>query len=329
MMAPLARLRLRLTLWYAATFAVILVALGGGLLVAMRQWLSHRLDHSLQVASAALIRATHTLEQERATTGVSDAVEELHIPDRDLYLLDTTGRPLTPARADAWIVAAARTAVRTGRAQINAESPDGREIRVYAESFTGQGGATYVAAVGADRMEFDDQNAALLGAFAGAALVALLLVTGGGFVLARKSTIPVERSMEQTRRFMADAAHELRTPVAVLRARAEVALAHARDPARDDATLRAIEGESDRLGVIVGDLLTLARADAGERPVAREPLYLDDIAADALEAARALAQRKGVVLEVGSFEEARITGDPALVRRLLIIVLDNAIKYTP
>jgi len=108
-----------------------------------------------------------------------------------------------------------------------------------------------------------------------------------------------------------------------------VALAHARDPARDDATLRAIEGESDRLGVIVGDLLTLARADAGERPVAREPLYLDDIAADALEAARALAQRKGVVLEVGSFEEARITGDPALVRRLLIIVLDNAIKYTP
>ena len=162
-MAPLARLRLRLTLWYAATFAVILVALGGGLLVAMRQWLSHRLDHSLQVASAALIRATHTLEQERATTGVSDAVEELHIPDRDLYLLDTTGRPLTPARADAWIVAAARTAVRTGRAQINAESPDGREIRVYAESFTGQGGATYVAAVGADRMEFEDQNAALLG----------------------------------------------------------------------------------------------------------------------------------------------------------------------
>src|SRR5204863_74567 len=111
----------------------------------------------LQVAAAALIRATHTLEQERATTGVSDAVEELHIPDRDLYLLDTTGRPLTPARADAWIVAAARTAVRTGRAQINAESPDGREIRVYAESFTGQGGATYVAAVGADRMEFEDQ----------------------------------------------------------------------------------------------------------------------------------------------------------------------------
>src|SRR3989442_1416686 len=242
MMAPLARLRLRLTLWYAATFAVILVALGGGLLVAMRHWLSHRLDHSLQVAAAALIRATHTLEQERATTGVSDAVEELHIPGRDLYLLDATGRPLTPARADAWIVGAARTAVRTGRAQIDAESPDGREVRVYAESFTGQGGAAYVAAVVADRMEFEGQNAALLGAFAGAALVALLLVTGGGVLLARKSTAPVERAMERMRRLMADAAHELRPPGTLLRPRTEVARAQPREPAADGPAFQAPAG---------------------------------------------------------------------------------------
>jgi signal transduction histidine kinase len=128
---------------------------------------------------------------------------------------------------------------------------------------------------------------------------------------------------------MADAAHELRTPVAVLRARAEVALGQAREPEQDAATLRAMEGESERLGAIVGDLLTLARADAGERPIAHEALYLDDLAADAIEAARALADRKGVALEVGSFEEARIMGDPTLVRRLVLIVLDNAIKYTP
>ncbi len=83
------------------------------------------------------------------------------------------------------------------------------------------------------------------------------------------------------------------------------------------------------MGSIVGDLLTLARADAGELPVVREPLYLDDVASQAVEAARALAERKGVRLEVGAFEEAKILGDPNLARRLVLIVLDNAIKYTP
>jgi signal transduction histidine kinase len=79
----------------------------------------------------------------------------------------------------------------------------------------------------------------------------------------------------------------------------------------------------------VGDLLTLARAETGERPVAREPLFLDDAAAGAVDAARALAESKGVKLAVGAFEEAKIVGDPTLVRQLLLIVLDNAIKFTP
>src|SRR5438093_315551 len=67
----------------------------------------------------------------------------------------------------------------------------------------------------------------------------------------------------------------------------------------------------------------------GDRPAAREPLYLDDLAAGAVDAVRALATSKGLTLEVGAFEEARITGDGALVRQLLLIVLDNAIKFTP
>src|SRR5207244_2747633 len=82
--------------------------------------------------------------------------------------------------------------------------------------------------------------------------------TGGGYVLIRKSTAPVERSMEQTRRFMADAAHELRTPITILRTRAEVGLAQEREPARDRAMLEAIARETARLGGLAGDLLTPA-----------------------------------------------------------------------
>lgn len=323
------RLRVRLTLWYAATFAVILLLLGGGLFLAIGKQVSRRIDASLVAATAAIVRATHDLEVEQAAGVAADAVEELHIPDRDLFLFDARGRPITPPHADDWIVAAAIAASASGSADAQRRTDGGHEKRLHAERFTGRhSGTPYVAVAVAERPNIREQYASLIGTFGAAALAALVLVAVGGFLLARQSTVPVERSMEQMRRFMADAAHELRTPIAILRARTELALGQPRDPEGDTTAFHAIERETDRLGSIVGDLLTLARADAGELPIAREPLYLDDVAAEAVEAARALAIRKGVGLEVGSFEEARISGDATLVRRLILIVLDNAVKYT-
>jgi len=327
----LARLRLRLTLWYAGVFTLILVLLGGGLFFAIRHQISRQLDASLGTATLVLERAARIREVERAqaTGPVADAVDELHIPDRDLYLFDGAGQPIKPAQAPDWIAEAARIASRAGTADRDLETPQGHQVRLHAERFASESGAPYVAVVAADRLELEDQYASLIEAFVAATLVALLLVAGGGYVLVRKSTAPVERSMEQMRRFMADAAHELRTPITILRTRAEVAIGQERVPAQDTATLRAVERETARLGEIVEDLLTLARADAGERPVGRVPLYLDDVAAEAVDAVRTLAEQKRVQVAVGKFEEAKVTGDPALVRQLLLIVLDNAVKFTP
>lgn len=330
-MRPLARLRLDLTLWYAGVLTLMLALLGGGLFVAVRRQISGHLDASLQAATAALMQAARIRETERAHAkgAVVDAVDELHIPDRSLYLLDSSGRPVKPERAPVWIQDAAREAARTGRTDRTLRAPADHELRLHAERFTGSTGTVYVAAAVADRLELEDEYASLIRAFGAAALVALLLVAGGGYLLVRKSTAPIERSLDQMRRFMADAAHELRTPITILRTRAEVGLAQDREPARDRAMLEAIARETARLGGLAGDLLTLARADAGERPIGREPLYLDDAAAGAVDAVRALAQHKTVGVDVGTFEEARIIGDPALVRQLLLIVLDNAIKFTP
>jgi signal transduction histidine kinase len=329
-MRPLARLRRQLTLWYAGLFTLILGLLGGGLFVTISRQMSRHLDDSLDAATAALMRAARIREVERAGAGgaVVDAVDELHIPGRTLYLLDATGRPIKPPRAPDWIRDAAGRAVAQERRYRDLDV-DGRELRIHATRFTGSTGTVYVAVGVADRVELEDQYTSLIEAFAAAALVGMLLAGGGGYVLIRKSTAPVERSMDQMRRFMADAAHELRTPITLLRTRAEVAAGQDREPTRDAATLQAIEREATRLGEITGDLLTLARADAGEWPVAREALYLDDAAAGAVEAARTLAEHKRVVMEVGTFEEAKILADPALVRQLLLIVLDNAIKFTP
>src|SRR6266513_1061740 len=329
-MHSLARLRLRLTAWYVGVFLSILALLGGGLLLAIRHRMSQQLDASLRAAASALMQAARIREAELvgAKGVVADAVDELHIPDRALYLFAAGATPIKPAEAPDWIREAAREAERAGAAHRDLERED-HIVRLYAERFSGANGRLYVATAVADRLELEHEYASLIRAFAAAALAALLLAAGGGYVLTRQSTAPIERSMEQMRRFMADAAHELRTPITLLRTRADVAVGQAREPTRDTATFQAIEREAGRLGAIVGELLMLARADAGERPVKHEVLYLDDAAAGAVEAARTLAEHKRVALEVGTFEEARITGDPALVRELLLIVLDNAIKFTP
>ena len=82
--------------------------------------------------------------------------------------------------------------------------------------------------------------------------------------------------MAYMRRFMADAAHELRTPITILRTRAEVALQQPREAANYVDALRGVEAEARRLGTIVDSLLVLARADTGERQIDKERVFLDD-----------------------------------------------------
>jgi len=327
---PLVRLRLRLTAWYVATFGFILLLLGAGLFLAIRTQISHQLDRSLRQATTALMQAARIREVESRTASgaVVDAVDELHIPDRALYLMLPDGTPVKPPQADWWIREAARQAGQSGHADLERPARHDRTLRLHAEKFTVLG-KTYVGAAVADVAELENQFAALIAVFGAASLVGLVLVAAGGWLLVRKSTAPVEQTMETMRRFMADAAHELRTPIAVLRGQAEVALQRDREPPGYAEALRRIEREAERLGATVEDLLTLARADAGERPIARERVFLDDLALDAATAARALAERRGVVLEVGTFEEGAVLGDPALLHQLLMIVLDNAVKFTP
>ena len=328
---PLALLRRRLTFWYAATLSLILILLGGGLYGVIHSQLAQQLDDSLRAATKELVRAARIREMEAASTrgAVVDAVDELRIPDRSLYLLDSTGAPLSPRSATPFIRRAARRAAAGAPVSDEVGVGDEHTLSLHAERFKLQSGQTLVAVVAADRVELTDRYAELIAAFGGAALAAIVLVAAGGYFLVQKATAPAERSMTYTRRFMADAAHELRTPIAVLRTRAEVALQQERSSEDYAAVLRGMEHEALRLGRVVDDLLMLARADAGERPVERTRLFLDDMVLDAAQSVRTLAQAAGVTLTVDEFEETPIVGDARLVRELVVVLLDNAVKFTP
>ena len=330
-MQPLALLRRRLTFWYAATLSLILLLLGGGLYVMIHSQLAQQLEDSLTNATREVVRAARIREMEMASTHgeVVDAVEELRIPDRMLYLLDTLGRPVTPDTASHWIREAALRAVHASTLTTEVEIGDEHVLSIHAERFKLESGVPMIAAVAADEVELTDRYAALIAAFGGAALAAIVLVAAGGYFLVRKATEPAERSMAYTRRFMADAAHELRTPIAVLRTKAEVAVQEVRTPESYAATLQGMGREAERLGRVVDDLLTLARVDAGERSVERVRFFLDDVVLDAALSMRTLAQAAGVTLAVDEFEETAIVGDASLVREMVVVLLDNAVKFTP
>jgi two-component system, OmpR family, sensor kinase len=140
----------------------------------------------------------------------------------------------------------------------------------------------------------------------------------------------LEKSFEQQRRFVADASHELRTPVAILQGETEVTLSRIdRTPEEYRETLGILREESHRLAHIIEDLFTLTRADAGQYPLQLREVYLDELAADVLRRTRSLAIAKGIALTSAIEPELALQADEDLLRRMLLNLMDNAIKYTP
>lgn len=139
----------------------------------------------------------------------------------------------------------------------------------------------------------------------------------------------LDQSFETMRRFVADASHELRTPIAVIRGEADVALDHDRNPAEYKESLAIIQDEARRLTRLIDDLLNLARADAGHVNLRVEEFYLNDLLAECCRSVQGAAVAKDIGLECQSPGDVAYRGDQELLRRLVLNLLDNAIRYTP
>ena len=135
-------------------------------------------------------------------------------------------------------------------------------------------------------------------------------------------------SEARLRRFAADASHELRTPLAAIRGYAELALRHPDASRADiDHALRRVESESERMSVLVDELLLLAQLDAG-RPLAREPVDLTRLAIDATSDARAAAASHRWLLELPG-KPVMVRGDEHRLHQVLANLMSNAAKHTP
>jgi heavy metal sensor kinase len=139
----------------------------------------------------------------------------------------------------------------------------------------------------------------------------------------------LDESFQRQRQFTADASHELRTPLTAVKGQIEVALQREREPAEYREVLTAVNSEVDRMARLVGSLLALARADAGQIPLEREQVDIGAVIGDAVAQVRPAAEEKGIALSVSDGPDVSLLADQDLLLQLALNLLDNALKYTP
>jgi heavy metal sensor kinase len=139
----------------------------------------------------------------------------------------------------------------------------------------------------------------------------------------------LDDAFRRQRQFTADASHELRTPLTAMKGQVEVALSRPREAAAYREILQAVNEEVDRLIRLVGSLLTLAKADSGQIPIASEAINLGELIGAAVEQVRPVARQRDLDVRVEHGPGVTLLADEDLLLQLLLNLLDNAVKYTP
>jgi heavy metal sensor kinase len=356
----------RLTMWYAAAFAVGLVVLGVAMWFAVRQSLYHAIDESLRDRVEGIHRF---IEDHKTRLSLDEVKEEFHAHGDLFQVVDDAGNivhradtlndvPMPPF--DASIT----------EARFDDVADSGVPLRFLSANVAidGRPFAVQVAAPLRDLQQgLRDALRVLLPLFP----VVLVLASGGGYLMSRRALAPVDRITQTARsitadnlsqrlavpqtgdeierlsqtlnemiariesaftrisRFTADASHELRTPLAVMRTTAEVALRGPQSAAEQRSALEHIIAEIERTSSLVENLLLMAKADSRDE-LRKQPVDIVAALREACAQADVLARVKGVQLEMRVPDVVlSVMGDREALRRLFLILFDNAVKYTP
>jgi signal transduction histidine kinase len=363
-------LRTRLTIWYTLALLIVLSVFGASVLWQQRRIGIRRVDRELAGLSTTLANIVRDELNEKDTPAVAaaEATSTVTAPGRALAVIGANGTVLAArwnglvlreplpgpdALPQIWSVETDSGIWRVnGRQQafdgitlvLLVASPMSdvlREQREVQEAMVvgipivlllAGGGGLWLAAIGLRPITEMAQRAARippngledLGQTDRGDELGQLAAAFNGLVARLRAALQTQRQ------FMADASHELRTPVSVVRATADVMLS--RDH-RDEAEYRegmAIAGaQARRLGHLVEDMLVLARADAGGYPIRPVDLYFDEIVDDCRRAVGVLAAERGVTIRSQASPEIPLRGDEDLLRRLVLNVLQNAVQHTP
>jgi two-component system OmpR family sensor kinase len=363
-------LRARLTLWYTLALLAVLCLFGANVLWQQRRLGIRRVDRELEALIATLsnVMQDELNEQDDAVTAATESTTTVNAPGRALAIFDLEGRTLSARWSglglrDPWPAADAAPSVRTVETSAGAW-----RVHARTHAFADRTLVLLVASPMTDvlREQHEVQEAMVVGI----PIVLLLAATGGLWLasiglrpitdMARRAAgiaptgledlgqtdrtdelgqlaaafnglvARIRATLQTQRQFMADASHELRTPVSVVRATSDVMLSREhRDEAEYREAMAIVGAQARRLGRLVEDMLVLARADAGGYPLRPVDLYLDEVVSDCRRAVDVLAIERGVTIRSAGPADIPFRGDEDLLRRLVLNVLQNAVQHTP
>jgi signal transduction histidine kinase len=336
--------RLRLTLWYCSVLAAALVLFGVALYVSVHQVLflsaqdyltaqEHgRIEqwqhNGVSPCSTPMPRGGLPYEHDQTKPPGSDD-NNLMIAcfDQNSALMDTSGGGQYPAAflsnglaKRAWQSDQPVTDIVDGGGNVGAIYRCAQVVSV--------GNSQLILQVGTSIAVQENTLQVLLMLLFVVGAVTLVSAGLGGLFLAHRALEPTRRAFTQQQRFIADASHELRMPLTLLHADADVLLRGRKHlPDEDVALLEDIVSEVNHMATLTNRMLTLARLDADALHREHEVVHLDQVVQAVVQRVDAFAAQKDIAIQIESKDTPSMIGDPALLEQVVLALLDNAIKY--
>jgi len=339
------RLRLRLTLLYLLAALLLTALIDGGVYVLLQSSFRASTDAALrrkvEVGVLSLAPTVPGQEPQGEADGeTEDAGAQLHGNEVEepfdaelapvfLVPLDVQGNSVSMIGGAAAPVPpdeeALRSASESGQDLRTLVLPDGSRYRLLTEKVSTATGPIYLQA----GRSLADQEAILrrllVGILAYSALTTLLL-GWGSWHLAGRSLLPAQQAWEKQQAFVANASHELRAPLTLLRASAEVAQRKLAPDSPTHPLLEDVLRETDVMARLVEDLLLLSRLDAGALRLEMEPIDVAGLLREVSSSFERVASDRAIRVEV-SLTPATALGDRARLRQVILILLDNALRH--
>lgn len=321
--------RKKLALLNTLVFLLILAILGTLLYVHMRYRLIHEVDENL----------TSLKHQIESSSDTSDYLPKDQPPsdDRDektCYLLwDAEGHLLaqfpqmsfSPAQIKELYAHLDTTTMRT----VSLENHSYRMLHFASRSIPGYEKAASMSVLSSledvNHTLFELLKDLIIGLAAGA-----VISTAAGLFLAGRALVPIRNSWDKQQQFVADASHELRTPAAIIQAQTEMLLRQPSHTIEEESPhIAEVLKESQRMGKLLGDLLTLARSDSNQLEISPSSIALNKLLGEITEHFQLLSITKEIDITADIQSPLQLWGDESRIRQLLTILLDNALKFTP